>query len=40
MDGHQFDDLLRTLPRSRRTLLGAALVAVGGLSGLSPVAAR
>ena len=40
MDGHQFDDLLRDLSRSRRTLLGAALAAAGGMSGLSAIEAK
>ena len=40
MDGHQFDDLLRALSRSRRTLLGAALAAAVGVSELSVIDAK
>ena len=40
MDGHQFDDLLRALSRSRRTLVGAALTAAGGVTGLSAIDAK
>lgn len=40
MDGSQFDDLLRALSRSRRTMLGTALVAGGAITGLSAVDAK
>ena len=40
MDGNKFDDLLRALSRSRRTVLGAALAAAGGVTGLSAIDAK
>lgn len=40
MDGHQFDDLLRALSESRRSLLGAALAAAGGLVGFTTIDAK
>src|SRR5687767_12317879 len=40
MDGHQFDDMLRALSESRRSLLGAALAAAGGLAGFTTIDAK
>lgn len=40
MDGHQFDDLLRALSRSRRSLVGMALTAGGIMTGLTAAEAK
>jgi hypothetical protein len=40
MDGSQFDDLLRALSRSRRTILGAALAAASGADALPAAYAK
>jgi hypothetical protein len=40
MDGPQFDDLLRALSRSRRSLAGTALAASGVIAGLSSTDAK
>lgn len=40
MDGSQFDDLLRALSRSRRTILGASFAIVSGVAGLTVTDAK
>lgn len=40
MDGRQFDDLLRSLPGTRRAALASLLAALGGLSNLPAADAR
>jgi hypothetical protein len=40
VDGRRFDDLLRYLTDSRRSLLGGSLAAIGGLLGISAADAK